>query len=211
VDPHLLRTFVALATTPDLAGRLAAVRAERPGAEVTVRVLERQAILGGVADGTLDLGLVDGVAAPTDPLHLPDIGPLTALAVAHEPLVVLLPAGHPLGGRRGLNLGDLADARWIDAPEAAVSLDGLRAASGSDGYRPALRYEGTDVRGLIALAVAGHGLAVLPEPVLDGVRGGVAVPISVPRLVHRTEILHGGLTGGPAALLAAVLTGASPS
>jgi hypothetical protein len=51
---------------------------------------------------------------------------------------------------------------------------------------------------------------VLPEPVLDGVRGGVAVPITAPRLVHRTEILHGGLTGGPAEILA-VLTGASPS
>ena len=199
----------ALAVTLGFAGKLAAVRAERPGVEVTVRVLERAAIPGGVADGTLDLGLVDGVAAPTDPLHLPDVGPLTALAVACEPLVVLLPAGHPFGGRRGLNLSDLADARWIDAPEAAVPLDGLRAASGEDGYRPALRYEGTDVRGLGALAVAGHGLAVLPESALGGVPGGVAVPIVAPRLVHRVEILHGGLTGCPAALLAAVLTGAN--
>jgi hypothetical protein len=29
----------------------------------------------------------------------------------------------------------------------------------------------------------------------------------VPRLVHRVELLHGGLTDGPAALLAAELTG----
>jgi DNA-binding transcriptional LysR family regulator len=149
---------------------------------------------------------VDGVAAPTDPLHLPDVGPLTAHAVAQEPLVVLLPAGHPLGGTDGLSLADLADARWIDAAETAMPLDRLRAASGGEGYRPCLRYEGTDVRGLIALAAAGHGLALLPESALDGLTAGVTVPITAPRLTHRTELLHRGLLDGPAALLAAALT-----
>jgi DNA-binding transcriptional LysR family regulator len=199
----------APALTPHLARRLAAVRAGRPGVELTVRTPARRAIPGGVADGTLDLGLVDGIAAPADPLHLPDVGPLTALAVAHEPLAVLLPAGHPLSGRRGLDLADLADARWIDAPEAAVPLDALRAATGSDGYRPAMRYEGADVRGLGALAVAGHGLALLPKSASEAIPGGVAVPISTPRLLHRTEILHGGLADGPAALLATALTSAN--
>ena len=60
---HLVIGVSALAATEDFAGKLAAVRAERPGAEVTVRVLERQAIPAGVADGTLDFGLVDGPAA----------------------------------------------------------------------------------------------------------------------------------------------------
>src|SRR4051812_35462385 len=59
---------------PGLAVRLADVRAARPVASVTVRVLEREAVVRQVAGGTLDLGLVDGVAAPTDPLHLPDVG-----------------------------------------------------------------------------------------------------------------------------------------
>jgi DNA-binding transcriptional LysR family regulator len=200
---HLIVGASAPAITGELAGALAAVRSRRPLVSVTVRVLERAEIAARVADGTLDLGLVDGVAAPTDPLPLPDVGPLSAVAVAQAPLAVLLPPGHPLEGRRGLRLADLADARWIDAPDAAIPLDRLRAASGSDGFRPSLRYEGTDVRGLIALALAGHGLALLPEPALDGVAAGVPVP----RLVHRVELLHGGLTDGPAALLAAELTG----
>ena len=197
---------VSALAAPGLAVRLADVRAARPLASVTVRVLEREAVVRQVAGGTLDLGLVDGVAAPTDPLHLPDVGPLTAHAVAQEPLVVLLPAGHPLGGTAGLSLADLADARWIDAPETAMPLDRLRAASGGEGYRPCLRYEGTDVRGLIALAAAGHGLALLPESALDGGTAGVAVPITAPRLTHRTELVHRGLLDGPAALLAAALT-----
>jgi DNA-binding transcriptional LysR family regulator len=190
------------------AATLAAVRSARPLTSVTVRVLERAAVVAKVADGTLDLGLVDGLAAPTDPLHLPDAGPLTAIAVAQEPLVVLLPSGHPLSGRSGLRLADLADARWIDAPEAAMPLGRLRAASGSDGFRASLRYEGTDVRGLIALAAAGHGLTLLPESVLPPA-AGIAVPITAPRLTHRTEVLYGDLPGeGPAALLATALTNA---
>jgi DNA-binding transcriptional LysR family regulator len=197
----------ALAATSVLATRLAGVRAAWPLAAVTVRVLERAVIAARVADGTLDLGLVDGIAAPTDPLHQPDVGPLTALAVTQEPLVVLLPAGHPVGGRRRLNLTDLADARWIDAPDAAMPLDRLRAACGSDGYRASLRYEGTDVRGLVALATAGHGLALLPESAAEAAAAGVTVPVTAPRLIHRVEVLHGGLPDGPAALLAAALTG----
>jgi DNA-binding transcriptional LysR family regulator len=128
--------------------------------------------------------------------------------VAQEPLVVLLPSGHPLSGRSGLHLADLADARWIDAPEAAMPLDRLRAASGSDGFRASLRYEGTDVRGLVALAAAGHGLTLLPESALRPA-AVTAVPLTAPRLTHRTEVLYGGLPGeGPAALLAAALTNA---
>jgi DNA-binding transcriptional LysR family regulator len=201
--PSLTVGVSALAADARLAVALARVRdtADR----VTVHVLERAKIPYGVAGGTLDIGLVDGVAAPTDPLHLPDAGPLSTLAVAEEPLAVLLPLGHPLAGRRGLGLTELVDARWIDAPDAAMPLDRLRAATGTDGFRPALRYEGTDVGGLIALATAGHGLALLPAPVLQHV-AGAAVPVVAPRLVHRTEVLHADRTDGPAALLPTLLT-----
>jgi DNA-binding transcriptional LysR family regulator len=199
---HLVVGVSALAATARLAEALAGCR---DAAEmITVRVMARRRIPAAVADGTLDAGLVDGLAAPTDPLHLPDVGPLTTLAVAEEPLAVLLPLGHPLAGRRGLDLTDLVDARWIDAPDTAMPLDALRAAAGADGYRPALRYQGTDVRGLIALAAAGHGLALLPANAIGD--HGTAVPVVAPRLVHRTEILHGGRTEGPAALLATQLT-----
>ncbi|MFF4778041.1 hypothetical protein [Microtetraspora fusca] len=60
--------------------------------------------------------------------------------------------------------------------------------------------------GLIALVAAGHGLAVLPAATgpTPGVR---AVPATSPRLVHRTELLHGRIAGPAAAALVAALTG----
>ncbi|ONI86375.1 LysR family transcriptional regulator [Actinosynnema sp. ALI-1.44] len=146
-----------------------------------VRVLPRADVLTGVARGTLDLGLVDGLAAPSDPLNLPDVAPLAKVGVAERPLVVVLPDGHPLATRKRINLADLADAQWIDAPDSAIPLAQLRAASGTDGFRAAVRYEGTHVPGLLAMASAGHGLAVLPRHMAAG------VPVT--RLVHRVELL----------------------
>lgn len=188
---------------------LADLRQTHPRLEVTVRVLGREDIPREVATSILDLGLIDGMAAPNDPLHLPDIGPLTAMAVAEQPLAVALPDQHPLSRRSGLRLVDLTDARWIDAPGTAISLSQLRTVSGSDGYRTSLRYEGTDIRGLITLITAGHGLALLPQQSIDAMPGISAVPLAAPRLVHRTEALYSSTLDGPQALLAAALTAAT--
>ena len=198
-----------LAMTPQLTGTLAGMRQKQPLWDVTVRVLGRAAITREVASAALDLGLVDGMAAPNDPLHLPDVGPLTAMAITEQPLALALPAQHPLAGRASLRLTDLADARWIDAPDTAIPLAQLRTASGTGGYPASLRYEGTDVRGLLALTAAGQGLALLPQPTIANTPGINAVPVSAPRLVHRTEALHSSTLDGPPALLAAALTAAT--
>ncbi|MFF5444103.1 LysR family transcriptional regulator [Streptomyces sp. NPDC012888] len=174
-----------------------------PAAGVTLRVLPRAEVPAAVATGGCDLGLVDGPAAPSDPLRLPDVAPLGVAGVAEEELAVLLPAGHPFARRASVRLEDLADARWIDAPDAGMPLSGVGGALRSAGPRPSLRYEGTDVRALCALAAAGHGLVLLPRRVAEAAGAGVAVPLAAPRLVHRTELLFpGGLTGAAAALAA---------
>ncbi|MDX3230124.1 LysR family transcriptional regulator [Streptomyces sp. ME19-01-6] len=198
-----------LAMAPRVAAALAEVRRAHTGLRTAVRLLGRDEIPAAVAAGQLDLGLTDGLTAPGDPLPLPDPGPLPALAVAEGPLVVLLPLGHPLSRRLGLRLTDLAAPRWrwLDAPDAAVPLRLLRAASGTDGFRAALRYEGTDVRALLALAAAGHGLTLLPHSATAGAPGLVAVPLISPRLVHRVELLHGTALDDPAADFAELVTG----
>ncbi|MFF9817882.1 LysR family transcriptional regulator [Streptomyces sp. NPDC014006] len=182
-----------------------AVVAALPSAGVTVKVLPRDEVPAAVATGAADLGLADGLAAPSDPLRLPDVAPLRGYGVGEEPVCVLLPAAHPLARRPQVRLGDLADARWLDAPDAGLPLAPLRAAHGGHGFRPSLRYEGTDVRALTALAAAGHGLTLLPRTAAEAVPGAVAVPVGSPRLVHRTELLFTGPPRGAAAALADAL------
>ncbi|MYS43756.1 LysR family transcriptional regulator, partial [Streptomyces sp. SID5998] len=53
----------------------------------------------------------------------------------------------------------------------------------------------------------GHGLTLLPRSTATGVPGAVAVPLTAPRVVHRTELLHGGAPWGAAAETARRLTG----
>ncbi|WP_433615030.1 LysR family transcriptional regulator [Dactylosporangium sp. CA-139114] len=192
---------VVLGATP-LSGLDAAavvrVRRAMPRVTFTLHVAGAAAVATGVAVGELDLGLVDGVTAPSDPLPLPDTGRLTTAPVAERPAVVALPAGHPLAGRRGLRLADLADAVWLDAPEIATPLERLRALARAEGFRGGLAYPGTDAGVFSSLIAAGAGLALLPESALrPGVRG---VPVAEPRLVHRTDLVHGSLTEPAAAV-----------
>ncbi|MDA0178921.1 LysR family transcriptional regulator [Solirubrobacter phytolaccae] len=155
-----------------------------PALAVTVRVSARDEIARAVAVGELDAGVVDGVAAPNDPLRLPETGARVARSL-EEPLAVAVADDHPLAGR-SITLDGLVDARWIDAPTICAPLADLASLARAEGFRAALTYDGADVAGLLALVAAGHGLALLPERALTGV---AALPVIAPALVHRTEWL----------------------
>ncbi|MFG1807970.1 LysR family transcriptional regulator [Streptomyces sp. NPDC049040] len=185
---------------PRAARALAEFRGAMPRAQVGVRGLERAAVVPAVVAGEVDLGLVDGAVAPTDPLRLPQAEGLAVAVVGEEPLAVLLPPGHPLAGRTGLRLDDLTDALWLDAPGAAVPLADLRAAT-PGAYPAGLGYAGGDARVLHELVGAGHGLAVLPR----SAAGPAAVPLTEPHLVHRVEVVHGAAASPAATRYAAAL------
>jgi len=187
-----------------VAAALGALRRRMPRIDVTVRLGSRSSVTAGVARGELDIGLVDGLTAPGD--SLPLLAPLYGVGVAEAEAVLMLPNGHPLAGRASIRLVDLADARWIEAPNVAPSLSDVRRVAGVDGFRAAFSYEGTDTLTLIALAAAGHGLTLLPTSVAAQVRDIVAVRVGDPPLAHRVERVHGTLReGSPAAVLADLL------
>jgi DNA-binding transcriptional LysR family regulator len=189
--------------SPLLPLALATLRQRMPRLDVTVQLGGRDQVLAAVARGDVDLGLTDGLAARGDPL--PGFASLTAVGVSQAAIAVVLPPDHPLAGRLSLRLADLADARWIEAPEVTASLSEIRRLAGVEGFRPGFRYDGSDTLSLINLAAAGHGLALLPETALPKT-GITAVPVATPRAVHRVEFAHGTLrAGSPAAELAALL------
>jgi DNA-binding transcriptional LysR family regulator len=193
-----------LADTRRVTTACAQLQRSMPRVSLTLRVTGRDAVVSGVAEADLDLGFVDGVTAASDPLHLLDAGPLTTVATSEGPVVVAMPKAHPFAGRRRLALADLVDARWVDAPDTATPLTHLRAVVRADGFPAGLRYDGTDVHTLLALVAAGGGLALLPEPVVRRCPELTGVPLAEPRLVHRTELVHGTVTG-PAGELAAAI------
>jgi DNA-binding transcriptional LysR family regulator len=202
---HLRAGVSPLADTGRLTEALVEVRRSMPRVSAGLAVLGRDEVVAGVARGELDVGLVDGVVAASDPLRLADLGALTTVTVSEDPLAVALPATHPLATRAALRLDDLADAWWIDAPDAATPLAQLRTVARADGFRPGFRYDGAERSILLTLVAAGAGLALLPTSVARDRPGVAAVPLAAPAPVHRTELVHGSLTG-PAAALTTRLT-----
>jgi DNA-binding transcriptional LysR family regulator len=177
------RRPLRIGATP-LAVGFAVARVDAARAD-TVRVADRVAVARAVATGELDEGYVDGIAAVNDPLRLPELG-LLVDEVHEEPLAVAVASDHPLLGRT-VALEDLVDARWVDAPAVCAPLDELSALARADGFRAAVRYEGADVAGLLALVAAGRGLALLPRRAVAD-----ALALSGPPLVHRTELVRIG-------------------
>lgn len=190
--------------TSTLAAALAELRNRMPRLEITVQTAARRQIAIAAARGELDLALTDGLTAPDD--SLPRQAPVTAIGLSEESVGVVLPAGHPLAARRTLRLQDLTDARWIEADNVAPPLTEVRRHAGTEGFKPAFRYTGTDVMALIALAAAGHGLTLLPRSLLTD-RDITSVQVAQPRLSHRVELIHAAIQKrSPAAALAAILS-----
>ncbi|MEU8224043.1 LysR family transcriptional regulator [Kribbella sp. NPDC048915] len=202
-----------------LAPHLAAARRTYPGTQLSLTICPRAEVVEAVATTFHTLGLVDGISAPSDPLPLAVTASLHTIPTTEEHLAVAIPRPHPLarpatpaapgaraahGGLSVVDLVDLVDARWIDAPDLAAPLATLSAAVGADRFRPAFSYTGTDLHTLLALIEAGHGLAVLPASTITP--NLAAVPLNTPRLVHRTELVHAGLSVPVAKTLADLLT-----
>ncbi|MEY9873623.1 DNA-binding transcriptional LysR family regulator [Streptacidiphilus sp. MAP12-33] len=181
----------ALAVPERIAVALAVTRRELPWAELEMSVIGRTAAVAAVAAGELDLAVVDGLAAPSDPLALPAGAPVRARRVAEHPLSVLLPSDHPLARRRRLRIASLADAGWLDAPDAAVPLADLRAATGTDAFPSTLTLTGPDRHAVHSCVSAGLGLALVPTPATPW-PDVAAVPLSDPGLLHRTEAIWSG-------------------
>lgn len=100
-----------------------------------------------------------------------DWSDLVVRPLLDDPLVGLLPAGHPLAGRTGgapVGLAELAGEQWIaGCPQCRGHLVELCAAAG---FEPRIDFATDDYPAVVGLVAAGLGVAVLPGLALDSVR-----------------------------------------
>ncbi|REG01541.1 DNA-binding transcriptional LysR family regulator [Asanoa ferruginea] len=108
-----------------------------------------------ILSGRLDFALsgVCGDAVPSAELGL------AWLAIAIDPVWVLLPEGHAQATADEVDLADLAEERWVAAPGDGCFGDCFAAACARSGFTPRKMYE-TDVRGSIDLVEAGEAIAL---------------------------------------------------
>ena len=136
---------------------MAEFRARYPGVTIELQENGSRVLQGMVQAGELDLA-VSLRPIPAD---------LAWLGVRDDPLVALLPPGHPLAGRKNLKLADLADAPFL-LFEAGFALNEILAAAFARrglALREAARSGQPDF--IVALVSAGVGIALMPKLVAD--------------------------------------------
>jgi DNA-binding transcriptional LysR family regulator len=168
-----VRSSVAL-TKRGIRGRL------RVGIFTTFEFVELPALFGEfheryplvdlqlVASATGSTGLADDVRRGRIDVAFMGLPPqdlvgFHLLELARSPYVVVLPVAHPLAGRRGVSLADIAGERWIDSPEGFGNRVVVERALAAAGLSRTVIAEVAELAEAPRFVAAGFGIVVLPE------------------------------------------------
>jgi len=145
----------------------------------------RDEALAAVAEGAADLAITfsEGIEHPVA------VG-LERVELLQDPMMVVLPADHPLAAHEQVQLRDLAGARWVLSGRAgsdALTYQALRA----EGIDPDVLVETSDLHAVHGMVAAGLGVALTPATALRHVRRDIAVrALSHPPLARSIEAIR---------------------
>ncbi|MGN6188394.1 MAG: LysR family transcriptional regulator [Conexibacter sp.] len=191
------RVTIGLTQTPgplDLVRLLGGFHSRFPGVELAVREDLSTTLADALRDDALDVAFLS-IVDEEDARGL-ELRPLTS-----EPLVVALPAGHRLAGRRRLTIGDLSGEELVAFREGATIRTAVRRIALAAGYEPRIAFETNEVARARAIVSAGLGVAILPRS--DAEAPGPPVETAAlrgPTLTHRISLCwRSGKRHSPAA------------
>jgi DNA-binding transcriptional LysR family regulator len=148
-----------------LVGLLRAFRSEFPDVELSVRELPLAEQMEGLKNGQLDVGFVRG---PMDDREL------ECECMRREPLMLALPADHPLASHRRLTLESVAKEPFVFFPRARAPafFDLLLALCHRAGFTPQIRHEAPQAD-VLSMVAAGFGISIMPASVRESRRADV--------------------------------------
>lgn len=158
----LRRGRLAVGATPSLATNMlppvvAAFHRHYPSVELALHEAGSQDLIVRLEQGQLDLALV----------ILPVNAPWVATeALIDEELVLAVVDSHPLARRRALDVSDLEGVALVMFRDGYNLREATFAACRRSGFEPTLALEGLEMDGVLALAAAGLGAAVVPRSVI---------------------------------------------
>ncbi|WP_343736904.1 LysR family transcriptional regulator [Achromobacter sp.] len=130
-----------------------------PGIHLTLREGTGQAVENLVASGELEVGATILPVAPD--------GGLAAQAFGSYPIWVIGPPDAPWAGKTSLPLSALREARLLIPTDDFAITRRLRQAFGDAGLQPSIAAQSAHWDFLVAMASAGLGVALLPEPLMQ--------------------------------------------
>jgi DNA-binding transcriptional LysR family regulator len=172
-----LRGTVALGTMQaqgmraiDLAGVLVAFRAEHPGVEVQIGHSGGSSTMAReVREGRIGLAFVS----------LPGDAPagVELLPLATEPIMLAVPAGHPLAARTEIEISALRDEPQVDLPEGWGIRMAVDRAFAAAGVTRTIAYEVNDTATMVEFIRTGLAIGMLPPSLVDTTGDIAFVPI----------------------------------
>lgn len=140
------------------AASIAAFRRRYPGIAIQLREEGCAALEECVLSGELEMAVT----------LLPVNDAFDSFAVCDEPLMVMMPKGWPLAGRKSLKLDDLADAPFIWFERGFILNDRIAALCRRRGFTLHEAFRSGQVDFIITLVAAGMGIAMLPRLEIEG-------------------------------------------
>ncbi|MQY37221.1 HTH-type transcriptional regulator GltC [Streptomyces sp. RB17] len=135
-------------------------------------------------------GAIDALIAfdyPLDPWTPPDGVRLRELL--HEPLYLVVPAGHPAGRRAQVRLQELAGEQWITSfGTGSPVLSVLERACALEGFAPNIRCRSDHYEVILGLVRAGMGIALVPGLGINDTPGVQTTRLSGPRLYRKVSV-----------------------
>lgn len=137
---------------------LGAFRRRYSDVAVSLREMSTGSQIEALTEGRLDIGF----ARPADSNVPPGI---TAYRILREPLLLVLPADHPLAGRQRIAMTEVFGEGLVMNPRHIGTglYDKITTLCGRAGYVPHIAVEAHQMSTMISLVGAGLGLAVVPQ------------------------------------------------
>ena len=174
---------------------VARLRAEFPGVQLDLKLIDPQDPLPEVERGDADLAIVvRGESTPPSPavrlVHLLD-----------DPMRAVLPRGHRLAAKRVIDLVDLAEEPWVcNERVPGTCMDVVLDACGAAGFSPNFTVLAEDYATARGFVAAGLGVSLIPQL---GIEGGAAVVVRRVRRPERVRSIYAAVraTAQPSAAL----------
>lgn len=172
-----------------------------PDVRLLLRQMPTAAQAAALEEGTLDMAFLSERLA-SDALE--------QRVMAAEPLVAVVPSGHPLAVRRTVRLAQLRREAFVIFPREAAphNYDRIVGLCRDAGFSPRIEQEAQEMQTRVGLVAAGLGVSLLPASARHiSIAGAVHLALEDP--IAPFEILATWRRSDPSPLLANLLTAAT--
>jgi DNA-binding transcriptional LysR family regulator len=137
-----------------LPGSLASFLADHPAIDVDLEERPSREIVAAIASGLADFGIVADTV---------DLGALEALPLRTDQLVLVVPAGHTLAGRREIAFREVLDEPFVGLGHGSALQAHLAGHAARAGHALKFRVRVGGFEAVCRMVESGVGVAVLPE------------------------------------------------